>query len=113
MTKINSISFGSITIDDKTYEYDIKILSSGKVIKRIWPKSDHLICLEEFSEILKEKPKTIIIGIGQSGVAELEPGVKAELEKQNIKVIEARTPQAAKIFNITKDPKAGLFHLTC
>lgn len=120
-SKIDSTAFGEITVEGKKYEEDIKILPSGKILKRFGPKGSHDICLEEFSEILKEgeqkektkKPKTIIIGTGQSGVAELEPKAKFELEKKGIKVIEAPTSKAIKIFNETKDPKAGLFHITC
>jgi len=115
MAYIDSTSFGSITINSKLYGNDIKVLASGKILNRLGPKGSHRICIEEFNEILGEtkRPKTIIIGTGQGGVAKLESGVKAELEKQNIKVIEAPTQEAIKIFNKTKEPRASLFHLTC
>ena len=113
MIHINSTSFGSITIDNKTYSQDVKILPSGKILERWGPRGSHAICLEEFAEIIKEKPEVIVIGTGTSGVAELELEARSELEKNNIKIVEDITPRAIKIFNKAREPKAGLFHLTC
>lgn len=115
MTHIDKTEFGGITIDGKTYNEDVKILPSGKILKRWGPKDSHALCAEEFNEILKEKekPEVIVIGTGTSGLAKLEPEARAEIKKHNIKIIEARTPEAIKIFNEIKKRKAGLFHLTC
>ncbi len=115
MTHIDSTVFESITIDGKTYRDDIIILTDGTVKKRGLQKGTHIVCLEEIESLFKEKPKpkTIIIGTGQSGAAKVESEVIEKAKKQNIQFISAPTPEAIKIFNKTKDPKAGLFHLTC
>ena len=113
MTIINSVKFGSISIDSKTYNEDVKILPSGKVLKRWGPKGSHVICLEEFDEILKEKPTAIVIGIGQHEVAKLEPDAKKQIQTKGIKLIIESTPKAVASFNNLNRRKAGLFHLTC
>lgn len=113
MTHIDKSEFGRITIDGKTYSEDVKILPEGKILKRWGPKDSHAICLEEFTEMLKEKPEVIVIGTGTSGLAELETEARTEIEKHKIKIIEAKTPKAADSFNKIKQRKAGLFHLTC
>ena len=113
MTIINSVKFGKITIKNKTYNEDIKILPSGKVLKRWGPKGSHIICLEEFDEILKEKPSAIVVGTGQHEVAKLEPDAKKQIEIKGIKLIAESTPKAVISFNNLNRSKGGLFHLTC
>ncbi|MCK4553308.1 hypothetical protein KAT80_03830 [Candidatus Pacearchaeota archaeon] len=113
MTIINSVKFGSITIDNKTYSEDVKILPSGKVLKRWGPKGSHTICLEEFNEILKEKPSVIIIGTGYHEIAKLELEAKKQIKTKGIKLIIESTPKAVISFNNLNRSKGGLFHLTC
>ena len=113
MIIINSTSFGKITIDDKTYNEDVKILPLGKVLKRWGPKGSHVICPEEFDEILKEKPSAIVVGTGYHEIAKLEPEAKKQIETKGIKLIVESTPKAIISFNNLNRKKAGLFHLTC
>lgn len=115
MTHIDSTEFGSITVDGKKYEHDIKILIDGRILRRWGPKGSHEICLEEFKEILEEKPQpeVIVIGNGQSGVAKVEEKAIEEIKNRNIKLIIDKTPNAIKIFNKIKEKKAGIFHVTC
>ncbi len=113
MVHIDSTSFGSITIDGKTYGDDVIILTDGTVKKRGLQKGTHIVCLEETEPLFKGKPKVIVIGTGQSGVAEIEPEVTEKARDLGIKIIEAPTPIAIKKFNGIKEKKAGLFHLTC
>ena len=111
--EINSTSFGSITIDDKTYDYDLIIFPNGKIEKRPLTKGTHVVCMEEFLPIIKEKPEVIVIGTGQSGCVDIEQEVKDTAEKNNIKLVVEETPEAIKAFNKIKEKKAGIFHLTC
>ena len=100
MTIINSVKFGSISIDDKTYNEDIKILPSGKVLKRWGPRGSHAICPEEFDEILKEKPSAIVVGIGYHEIAKLEPEAQKKIETKGIKLIIGSTPKAVISFKL-------------
>lgn len=113
MAHIDSTSFGDITIDGKTYKDDVVILADGSVKKRGLHKGTHIVCMEETEILFKGRQKVIVIGTGQSGVAEIEPEVTEKARKQGIKIIEAPTPIAIKKFNEIKEKKAGLFHLTC
>jgi hypothetical protein len=54
MAKINSSSYGSITIDDKTYHHDIYVLPSGKVVEREY---GHTFTKDQVEYLLKEKPQ--------------------------------------------------------
>jgi len=113
MVYINSTVFGSITIDNQTYGDDIIILADGTIEKRGLQKGTYIICLEEVNILFESKPKIIVIGTGQSGVAEIEPKVVEKAKKLGIKIIEAPTLIAIKKFNSIKEKKAGLFHLAC
>lgn len=113
MPNIESTSFGSIVVDGKVYSYDIIILPNGEIKRRPLPKGTHVVCLEELEEIIKEKPKVIIIGTGQFGIAKVEEKVKEKAKAEGIKLIVERTPKAIISFNEIREKKAGLFHLTC
>jgi hypothetical protein len=43
----------------------------------------------------------------------LSPEAAAFLKKKGCNVIAKPTPKAIKIFNLTRKPKVGLFHVTC
>lgn len=102
-----------MVIDKKLYEKDVLILPSGKILQRPMPKGTHVICFSEFSEILKEKPRVIIIGTGEVGCAELETGAMNKIKEQGVRIIVQPTGEAIKSYNKCKEEKAGLFHLTC
>lgn len=113
MTHIDSTEFGKIVVDGKSYDYDIIILPDSTIKKRGLQKGTHIVCVEELELLFKEKPKVIVIGTGQSGVAEIEPKVLEKARKEKIKIVEVPTPIAIKKFNEINEKKAGLFHLTC
>lgn len=110
---IDFYSFGRIIINGKLYEKDVLILPNNSIVQRPMPKGTHVICFSEFENILKEKPKVIVVGTGKSGCAELETGLKEKIKKQGIKLIVQITDEAIKTFNECKDKKAALLHLTC
>ena len=112
MAKINSSQFGSITVDDVTYNHDIYIFPSGKVEKREY---GHTFTKDQVEHALKEKPDAVFIGKGTSGVASLSGDARALLEKEGIEIIEAETPDIRDKFNeFTKTKKvAAIIHVTC
>ena len=57
--------------------------------------------------------KELIFGTGQYGNAALSLEAAAFLKKKRCKVIAKPTPKAIKIYNLTRKPKVGLFHVTC
>lgn len=112
MAKINSSSFGSITIDGKRYEHDVYILPSGKVEER---EHGHTFSKDQVEYVLKENPEAVIIGKGVSGCADLSSEARTLLEDKGIEVIEANTPDVKDKFNqLSKTKKvAAIIHVTC
>jgi len=110
MVKINSSTYGSITIDGIAYNHDVFILPSGQVEEREY---GHTFTKEQVKHVLKEKPEIIIIGKGTSGMASLS-GEGRKLLK-GIKIIEDWTPKIRDKFNeLAKTKKvAAIIHVTC
>ncbi len=112
------VRFGKITIDNKEF-HDIIILPSGKLIERDYKNiearygTSHVIDENEIEILLKENPKTIVIGTGFEGIAKLTDKARENILKNKIKLIEKKTPEAVKTFLTLKGKKAGLFHSTC
>ncbi len=112
MAKIDSSNFGSITIDGKTYNHDVYILSSGKVEER---EHGHIFSKDQIEHILKENPEVVIVGKGTSGCADLSLEARVLLEDKGIEIIEADTPEIKDKFNqLSKTKKvAAIIHVTC
>lgn len=119
---IKEYHFGSITIDGKTYEYDVEVRWTGEVLKW-WRKESHIIDVEDVKRAAEQKPEVIIIGTGESGVAEVIQEVRDSIKEKGIELIIDKTEEATRTFNIIcqesleeegRQKKAiGLFHLTC
>ena len=119
---IEEYKFGSITIDGKTYNHDVEVRWTGEVLD--WSKNEsHIIDVEDIIGAIEQNPETIIIGTGESSVAQVTEGTQREIKSRGIELIIDRTEQAAKTFNIRKEDSKeekgeqekviGLFHLTC
>lgn len=112
MAKIDSSSFGSITIDGKTYDHDVYILPPGKVEER---RGNHIISKDQVEYVLKENPEVVVIGKGTSGIASLSEEARALLEEKGIEIIEANIPEIKDKFNELSETKrvAAIIHVTC
>lgn len=119
---IEEYHFGSITIDGETYENDVEVRWTGDVLP--WPfKRRHVIDVEEIKRAVEEKPEVIVIGTGESGLAEVTEEAQKEIKARGIELIIDETEQAVKTFNILREESIeeegkekeviGLFHLTC
>ena len=118
--QINGTTFGRITINGKTHEYDVLITPSGEILKRKKKLSkavygsSHTISLDEARFIFKEHPKRLIIGTGQTGFVKLSKEAELFFEQNHCKVKLYPTPKAIEKWNLTENPHpAGLFHVTC
>jgi hypothetical protein len=112
IVKINSSTYGSITIDGVKYGHDVYILPSSKVEEREY---GHTFTKDQVEYVLKENPNVVVIGKGTSGLASLSGDARALLEKREVEVIEAYTPAIVDKFNkLTKTKKvAAIIHVTC
>lgn len=119
---IEEYKFGSIIIDGKIYQHDVEVRWTGEVFD--WPRVEsHIVDVEDIIDILEQNPETIVIGTGESGMAQVTERAKKEIEARGIELIVDKTEQATKTFNIRKDESIeeegvqekviGLFHLTC
>ena len=117
--KIDGTEFGSITIAGKTHDHDAVIRLSDQVIKRKKKLSkrvygtSHTISEDEARFVFEKGCKELIFGTGQDGNAALSPEAAAFLKKKGCKVVAKPTLKAIKIYNLTRMPKVGLFHVTC
>jgi hypothetical protein len=117
--QIDKTEFGSITISGKTYAHDVVVRLSDKVVKRKKKLSkrlygtSHTVSEDEARFVFEKGCKELIFGTGQYGSAALSPEAAAFLKKKGCKVIAKPTPKAIKIYNLTRKPKVGLFHVTC
>jgi hypothetical protein len=117
--QIEATTFGSITIDGKTYERDVVIRLSGEVVKRKKKLSkklygtSHTLSKDEAKFVFEKGCELLILGSGQVGNVHLSPEAEAYFAKKDCRVLLHRTPEAANLFNKSHVKKIGLFHVTC
>ena len=117
--RIDHTAFGEITIDGKTYEYDVVIRLSGEIIKRKKKLSkriygtSHVLSKDEAKFVYEKGCKRLILGSGQYDNVRLFPEAKAYFAEKECEVVIQPTPQAIDAFNEAHGKKIGLFHVTC
>lgn len=117
--KIDSTSFGNITISGVTYEHDVVIRLDGGIEKRKKKLSkaiygtSHTLSLEEAKHVYEAGAKRLIIGAGQMGMVELSDKAEHFFRENNCQVSILPTPKAIGEWNESKGAVIGLFHVTC
>jgi hypothetical protein len=119
---IEEYRFGFIKINGKDYDHDVEVKWTDEVLPLIM-KERHKIGLEEVKRAINQKPDTIAIGTGESGLVEITPEAQEEVRRNGIKLVIDKTEEAVKTFNVLKEDSKeeegkqekviGLFHLTC
>ncbi len=119
---IEEYKFGSITIDGKTYKYDVEVRWTGEVLEW-WREESHVFDVDDIKRATEQNPDTIILGTGVSGLAKVTEQAERFIKERGIKLIIDRTEEATKTFNIINEDSeeeegeenkvVGLFHLTC
>ena len=119
---IQEYRFGVITINGKTYNYDVEVRWTGEVLKW-WRKESHVIDIGDVERAIEQNPDTIIIGTGEMGVAKVTENAQKFIIGKGIELIIDKTEETVKTFNIIKEESKkeegeqnkviGLFHLTC
>jgi len=116
---IENTTFGTITIDGRTYEHDVVIRLSGEIVKRKKKLSkklygtSHVLSKDEAKFIFENGCKQLIVGSGQMGNVHLSPEANAYFAKKGCKVLLQPTPEAIRVFNKSHAKKIGIFHVTC
>src|SRR5262249_38496618 len=81
--EIEGTTFGTITIDGKTYEHDVIIRLSGEVVKRKKKLSkqyygtSHVLSKDEAKFVFESGCEQLILGSGQMGNVHLSPEAEA------------------------------------
>jgi hypothetical protein len=113
--KINSIEFGSITINNKKYNSDVIVSYKGSV-QRVNTQLRHLISRREFNLMLAEEPEIIVIGTGIEGDMQVSLEVQKLAEQKKIQLLTFLSSEAVKRFNqLYESGKkvVAFIHTTC
>ena len=113
--EIKNLSFGSITIDDETYDKDV-VIENGVVKKR--KRGESKKYRDRFGhtplspyENIPWKCKLLIIGAGHSSCLPVMGEVYKKARKKGVEILIMSTPEAVKHIS---DPDTNfILHLTC
>lgn len=113
--KIEHYSFGTITVNGKTFEKDLIIFPDSLCPdwKRI---KGHVLSFDDLTDIIRFEPVVLIVGTGGYAAMTIPQSTKEALSSRGIKLIAAPTEKACMLFNQHIERKiktAGAFHLTC
>jgi len=88
-----------------------------------WQRAEsHIIDKNDVQRAIEKNPDVVIIGTGESGVAQVTEKTIKFFKENKIELIIDKTAEAVKTFNILSEPSKekgkqkkviGLFHLTC
>ena len=94
----------------------------GEVLRWV-RESSHIIDAKDIERALEKEPEIIVIGTGESGVAQVTDGAKQAAKEAGVKILIDITEEAVKTFNVICEESLeeegeqaeviGLFHLTC
>lgn len=113
VVRIDSTSFGSITVDGKRYPQDVWIFIDGSIKRR---DRNHEFTLDELDLLSEGKPEVVVVGTGQSDCVRIDEDAAREASKRGIKMISDITPNALKRYNEAANAGrrvVGAFHVTC
>src|SRR6266568_2277321 len=97
--EIGGTTFGTITIDGKTYEHDVIIRLSGEVVKRKKKLSkkyygtSHVLSKDEAKFVFERGCEQLILGSGQMGNVHLSPEAEAYFAKTGLQGSVATHPR--------------------
>jgi hypothetical protein len=113
VARIESYSFGRVTVDGREETADVIVLPER--IVRNWRRKDgHSLVLEDLDEVLEELPGRLVIGTGADGRLRPDPVTLELLRRRGIQVEPLQTGEAVLRFQ-ELDPAAtaAALHLTC
>ena len=111
---IERYSFGSITINGKTYTSDV-IVYPDRVDPSWWRKEGHYLRAEDLTVIMDSRPEVLVIGTGYSGVMTAPEETLMIVMSRGIEVRAEKTGKAVGLFNDLQKYKKVIaaLHITC
>lgn len=113
MVFIDSVKYGEIVIDGRTYYSDMLLAWDGTV--EMIAKSQ-FFSNQDYERLKAKKPDTIVIGCGLEGGLMVQENLFELAEKEKIDLFVERTHQAIRLFNslITARRKVvAVIHTSC
>ena len=112
--KIESYSFGLMTIDGQTFRKDLIILPD-RLIHDWWRENSHSLVPEDIQMVFESSPDLLIIGTGAVNRMKVTDAVIQVAKDNGIELVILPTGEAWQKYNQEKDVKkvAAAFHLTC
>ncbi|MDH4305728.1 MAG: MTH938/NDUFAF3 family protein [Nitrospira sp.] len=111
---IDKYSFGSITIDGRTYDTDV-IIYPERIDDRWWRKEGHWLQLADLGGVRETHPSVLVVGTGYFERMYVDPSVSDWLQQQGITLIACDTTRACTEFNRLKETQkvVAVLHLAC
>ena len=113
MARLESYSFGRVTVDGSEQSRDLIVLPD-RVVTNWWRLDGHSLVMEDLEDVLDSLPERLILGVGAYGRLHPNPDVIAELERRGIAVECLRTDEAVRRYGELDERRtAAALHLTC
>ena len=112
---IDSFSFGTMTIDGRSYTSDLMIFPDGSVRDSWWRTSGHVLAIGDISDLMDTTPNVLIAGTGVNGLMKPERGLSRYLAERGVEFMAGPNEKTVRWFN-QKSPAGGVaacFHLSC
>jgi len=119
VVKVDSFSFGSITVGGKKYRRDLILLPDGTVKQRkggFWIFGSHSIKREEVEELFSAGAEEVVVGTGTNAKAGLSGEAKEYIEQSRLQIHTLPSYEAVSEFNRMIDTGkriAAIIHITC
>lgn len=115
--RFSAFSFGSIRIDEVTYEHDI-VIDRGEIRKRKKGPSKKLRNEYGHTPLSSEeeipwKCRRLVVGTGAYGRLPVTNDVKLEAERRKIELVIVPTAQAIERLKEGMDDANAILHVTC
>jgi hypothetical protein len=114
---VDEFEFGTIRIDNETYEHDV-VIARGKIRKR--KKKPSRPFREQFGhtplsleEKIPWKCRQLIVGTGANGRLPVMDEVRREAERRGVELIVLPTPRAIEELNRGNAEANAILHVTC
>ncbi len=113
--KIDSYSFGKISIGGKGYSSDV-IIFPDRVDATWWRKEGHRLQPEDLLEVLKARPDVLVVGTGYFGMMSVPEYTVEQIRAAVVDMRAEKTAKAVNLFNemAARDKRVvAALHLTC
>ena len=112
--KIDSFSFGIISIGGTTYTSDV-IVYPDRVQSPWLREEEHRPQIIEFADIVKAEPEILVIGTGYAGVLSVADQIRNYLTSKGIEVRVEKTKVAVDLYNSLREMEkvVAALHVTC